>query len=45
MKKYECPMLEYIRAEDNDIITSSPGTEMPTYPETGELWDLDLNIN
>ena len=44
MKKYERPTLEYICAKDKDIITTSPGTEMPTYPETGEIWDLDLDL-
>ena len=43
MKRYENPEFDLITVAECDVITTSPGTEMPVYPETGEIWDLDIN--
>jgi len=38
MKKYTNPELEILNLCDCDIITSSQGTETPTYDETDPDW-------
>ena len=42
MKKYLCPELDVVELKENDIITTSPGTETPVMDENGGIWDLDF---
>ena len=43
MKKYTNPMLEIIKIDVMDIITTSPGTETTPKDEADGIWDLDLS--
>ena len=42
MKNYITPELEVIRAENDDIITTSEGVKTPIIDENDGVWDLDL---
>ena len=42
MRKYSNPELEIIEFEENDIITTSPGTETTPKDDNDGIWDLDL---
>ena len=41
MKEYVTPELELIRLDENDIITTSPGTETTPKDENDGIWDLN----
>ena len=43
LKKYTNPMLEIIKIDVMDIITTSPGTETTPKDEVDGIWDLDLS--
>ena len=43
MKKYTNPMLEIIKIDVMDIITTSPGTETTPKDDNDGIWDLDLS--
>ena len=43
MKRYTMPEFEVIQIENEDIITTSPGTETTPKDETDGIWDLDIN--
>ena len=45
MKKYTTPEVETFKLEVSDIITTSTGTETPTYEENDGIWDLSLGLN
>ena len=38
MKKYEMPVFEITEINENDIITTSPGTTGPTVDEESGTW-------
>ena len=42
MKKYFSPEFEFVEAKASDVITSSPGTEMPKYDEADGIWDYSI---
>ena len=42
MKKYENPEIEIVKLCDEDIITTSPGTETSPKDEDDGIWDLNL---
>lgn len=42
MKKYINPELEIVELKENDVITTSPGTETTPKEENDGIWDLDL---
>ena len=42
MKKYYTPELEAIQFEEDDIITTSPGTETTPKDENDGIWDMSL---
>lgn len=44
MKEYTRPEIEMIKTLKTDIITSSPGTELPPMEEGDGIWDLDLDL-
>jgi hypothetical protein len=43
MKNYTDPEIEIVKVRSADIITTSPGTETPTYEENDGIWDLSIN--
>lgn len=43
MKRYTIPEFEVIQIENEDIITTSPGTETPWYEESDGIWELGIN--
>ena len=43
MKEYINPELEAIQLEEDDIITTSPGTETTPKDENDGIWDLSIN--
>ena len=42
MMKYTKPELEIIRVENEDIITTSQGTETSPKDENAGVWDLEI---
>ena len=40
MKKYENPILDIVEISEDDIITTSPGTETTPKDENDGIWDL-----
>ena len=42
MKEYMNPKIDIVEADAKEIITTSPGTETPTYDETDGIWDLSI---
>ena len=42
MKKYVDPKVEVVELSAEDILTSSPGTETPSYDETDGTWDITV---
>lgn len=42
MMKYTKPELEIIRVENEDIITTSQGTETSPKDENDGVWDLEI---
>ena len=44
MKKYSNPEIEIIEIYANDVITSSPGTEMPKYDEDDGIWEYTIGV-
>lgn len=42
MMKYTKPELEIIKLENEDIITTSQGTETTPKDENDGIWDLDI---
>ena len=43
MKKYIDPEIEIVNLFDQDVITTSPGTETPWYEENDGIWDMNIN--
>ena len=43
MKNYTNPEIEVIEVKSADIITTSPGTETPTYEESDGIWEFGIN--
>ena len=43
VKKYLNPEIEIVKLEANDVITTSPGTEIPWYEESDGIWEFSLN--
>ena len=44
MKKYYSPELDVVELKENDIITTSPGTETTPKDENDGIWDLDISV-
>lgn len=44
MKKYLNSEIEVVELQVNDIITSSPGTETPTYEENDGIWEMNIGL-
>ena len=42
MKKYKAPELDIILILNDDIITTSPGTETSKRDENDGIWDLNV---
>ena len=42
MKNYTNPEIEIVEIKSADIITTSQGTETPTYDENDGIWDLSI---
>ena len=42
MKRYENPEIEILKLAEEDIITTSPGTETSPKDEDDGIWDLNL---
>ena len=42
MKKYKNPELEIAVLNDEDVITTSPGTETTPKEDNDGIWDLDI---
>ena len=40
MKKYLNPEIEIIVLSNDDVLTTSPGTETPWYEETDGSWEI-----
>ena len=40
MKKYLNPEIEIVALSNEDILTTSPGTETPWYEETDGSWEI-----
>ena len=43
MKKYMNPEIEVIELNSTDVITTSPGTEMPKYDEDDGIWEYSIS--
>ena len=43
MKKCMNPEIEVVEVQTSDIITTSPGTEIPWYEENDGIWSLEVN--
>ena len=43
MKKYINPEIEIVKLSEDDIITTSPGTETPWYEESDGIWEFNIN--
>ena len=44
MKKYEMPICEITKLNEDDIITTSPGTMGPTVDEEAGDWGLGIGV-
>ena len=42
MKKYLSPEIDVVKLNENDVITTSPGTETTPKDENDGIWDLNL---
>ena len=42
MKNYISPEFEVVEFGEDDIITTSRGTETPAYDEDGGIWSLEI---
>ena len=42
MKKYTNPEIEIVNLDEEDIITTSPGTETSPKDEDDGIWDLNI---
>ena len=40
MKKYLNPEIEIVALSNDDVLTTSPGTETPWYEETDGNWEI-----
>ena len=45
MKKYENLEIEIVNLDEEDIITTSPGTETSPKDEDDGIWDLNIWFN
>ena len=45
MKKYIDPEIEVVEVNVADVITTSPGTETPTYEENDGIWEMGIGIS
>ena len=45
MKNYETPNAQFYKLENQDIITSSPGTETSIFDDIDGSWELSPSIN
>ena len=43
MKKYMNPEIEVVELNSTDVITTSPGTEMPKYDEDDGIWEYSIS--
>ena len=43
MKKYINPEIEVVELNSTDVITTSPGTEMPKYDEDDGIWEYSIS--
>ena len=43
MKKYLNPEIEIVKLSNDDILTTSPGTETPWYEENDGSWEISVN--
>ena len=44
MKKYVNPEIEIVKLSIDDVITTSPGTETPTYEENDGIWEFNIGL-
>ena len=40
MKNYQAPKTEVVEVNEEDVLTTSPGTETPWYEETDGSWEI-----
>ena len=45
MREYKAPVLERYEVDDDDVITTSPGTETTVVGDPDGVWDLSLDID
>ena len=43
MKNYINPEIEVVKLSNEDVLTTSPGTETPWYEENDGVWELSIN--
>ena len=43
MKNYIYPEIEVVKLSNEDVLTTSPGTETPWYEESDGVWELSIN--
>ena len=43
MKKYMNPEIEVVELSNEDVLTTSPGTETPWDEESDGVWELGIN--
>ncbi len=43
MKNYIKPEVETVKLSNEDILTTSPGTETPWYEESDGAWEISVN--
>lgn len=41
MKKYNCPIIDIIKIENTDIVTTSLGTETTPTDEEDGIWEVE----
>ena len=44
MNEYTKPKIEIVELKENDIITTSPGTETKALDESDGIWNLDISV-
>ena len=44
MKNYVNPEIECVNVADDDVLTTSPGTETPKYEENDGSWEISAGI-